>query len=73
MHQLARLSGAYVVGTARQASQVALVREAGADEVIVGDDISPARAYGPYHLIVESLAGKHWRWLCGWWRPGEPA
>ena len=56
--QLAKLSGAYVVGTVRQARHEALVREAGADEVIVGDDIEPARAYGPYHLIVESLAGK---------------
>jgi NADPH:quinone reductase-like Zn-dependent oxidoreductase len=57
-HQLARLSGAYVVGTARQARHEALVREAGADEVIVGDDLSPARAYGSYHLIIESLGGK---------------
>ena len=36
----------------------ALVREAGADEVIVGDDLAPARAYGPYDLIIESLGGK---------------
>jgi NADPH:quinone reductase-like Zn-dependent oxidoreductase len=57
-HQLAKLSGAYVVGTARQARNEAVVREAGADEVIVGDDLSPARAYGPYHLIIESLGGK---------------
>ncbi len=57
-HQLARQSGAYVVGTARQARNEALVREAGADEVIVGDDLEPARAYGPYHLIIESLGGK---------------
>jgi NADPH2:quinone reductase len=57
-HQLARLSGAYVVGTARQARHEALVREAGANEVIVGDDLEPARAYGPYHLIIESLGGK---------------
>jgi NADPH:quinone reductase-like Zn-dependent oxidoreductase len=57
-HQLARLSGAYVVGTARHARNEALVREAGADEVIVGDDLEPARAYGPYHLIIESLGGK---------------
>jgi NADPH2:quinone reductase len=26
--------------------------------VIVGDDLEPARAYGPYHLIIESLGGK---------------
>jgi len=57
-HQLARLCGAYVVGTARHERLEALVREAGADEVIVGDDIEPARAYGPYHLIIESVGGK---------------
>jgi NADPH:quinone reductase len=57
-HQLARLSGAYIVGTARQTRNEALVREAGADQVIVGDDLSPARAYGPYDLIIESLGGK---------------
>ena len=57
-HQLARIGGASVVGTARQARNEAVVREAGADEVIVGDDLSPARAYGPYHLIIESLGGK---------------
>ncbi|MGB7636969.1 MAG: zinc-binding dehydrogenase [Nitrososphaeraceae archaeon] len=57
-HQLARQSGAYVVGTARDARNEALVREAGADEVIVGDDISPARVYGPYHLIIDSVGGK---------------
>ena len=26
--------------------------------MIVGDDLEPARAYGPYHLIIESLGGK---------------
>src|SRR5947209_13459201 len=57
-HQIARLSGAYVVGTARHWRNEALVRGAGADEVIVGDDISPARAYVPYHLIIDSVGGK---------------
>ena len=57
-HQLARRSSAYIVGTARQTRNEAVVREAGADEVIVGDDLEPARAYGPYHLIIESLGGK---------------
>jgi NADPH2:quinone reductase len=57
-HQLARLSGAYVVGTARHERNAALVREAGADEVIIGDDLSPARAYGPYHLIIDLVGGK---------------
>ena len=57
-HQFAKLSGAYVVGTARQAGHEALVREAGADEVVIGEDISSARAFGPYDLIIESLGGK---------------
>ena len=35
-----------------------VVREAGADEVIVGDDLEPGRAFGPYDLIIESLGGK---------------
>ena len=56
-HQLARLSGAFVVGTARTAHREEVVREAGADEVIVGDDLEAARAFGPYHLIIESLGG----------------
>jgi NADPH2:quinone reductase len=57
-HQLARLSGAWIVGTARQARNEAVVRDAGADEVVIGDDLEPARAYGPYDLIIESLGGK---------------
>ena len=57
-HQLARLSGAYTVGMVRQADKEAIVRAAGADEVIVGDDISLASAHGPYQLIIETLGGK---------------
>src|SRR3989440_12917123 len=60
-HQLARLSSAYIVGTARQTRNEALVSEAGADEVIVGDDLEPARAYGPYDLIIESLGAHEMR------------
>jgi NADPH:quinone reductase-like Zn-dependent oxidoreductase len=56
--QLAKLSRAYVVGTVRNTRHEALVREAGADEVIVGDDLSSARAYGPYHLVIDLVGGK---------------
>jgi NADPH2:quinone reductase len=56
-HQLARLGGAFVVGTTRQARNEATVREAGADQVIIGDNLEPARAHGPYDLIIESLGG----------------
>jgi NADPH:quinone reductase len=56
--QLARKSGAHVVGFTRQARNAALAREVGADEVIVGDDLSAASTSGPYHLIVELVGGK---------------
>jgi len=47
--QLARLSRAYVVGTVRHTRH---------ETVIVGDDLAPARAYGPYHLIIDLVGGK---------------
>jgi NADPH:quinone reductase-like Zn-dependent oxidoreductase len=56
--QLARLSGARVVGVVRQAASEAAVREAGAHEVVVGQDLSGAEAFGPYHLIAESVGGQ---------------
>lgn len=56
--QLARRSSAYVVGTVRHADHEKMVCEMGATEVIVGDDLSSARAYGPYHLIVDLVGGK---------------
>src|SRR5579883_2986389 len=56
--QLARLGGASVVATVRDARHEALVREAGADEVIVEDDLAPAQTYGPYHLILDLVGGK---------------
>jgi len=55
--QLARLSGAKIIAHIRRADYEALVREAGAQSVVVGDDLSPASQYGPYHLIVESVGG----------------
>jgi len=55
--ELARLASARVVGAFRQASSEALVREAGAQEVVIGDDLSPAKTFGPYHLILESVGG----------------
>jgi NADPH:quinone reductase-like Zn-dependent oxidoreductase len=53
--QLARLAGAHVTGTARRADQVATVRELGAHDVLVGDEIP---ATPKYDLIVESVGGK---------------
>lgn len=56
--QLAQLSGAQVVAHIRQAGYETLVREAGAQSVVIGEDLSPASDYGPYDLIVESVGGK---------------
>lgn len=55
--RLARISGARVVGVLRQPDRVALVREAGAHEVLVGEGASGAGEHGPYDLILESLGG----------------
>lgn len=56
--QLARLGGASrVVGVVRSAEHEAPVREAGADEVIVGGDTSQAAPFGPYDTVVESVGG----------------
>jgi NADPH:quinone reductase-like Zn-dependent oxidoreductase len=56
--RLARLSGAHVVGLIRQARYEALVREAGAHEVVVGEDATGAAEHGPYRLIAESVGGR---------------
>jgi NADPH:quinone reductase len=56
--QLARLSSARVVAHVRRAEQVAEVRQAGADEAIMGDDLSVAPNAGPYNLIIDSVGGK---------------
>jgi NADPH:quinone reductase-like Zn-dependent oxidoreductase len=55
--QLARLSGAKVVGAFRNPEHEAFVRNAGAQEVVIGEDLSPAKAYGPYSLILDSVGG----------------
>lgn len=55
--QLARLSGAKVIANLRQSKYETLVKTAGAHQVVIGEDISPAKEYGPYHLIVDSVGG----------------
>src|SRR3712207_4573955 len=48
--RLARMAGAHVVGVIRRADREALVREAGAHEVVIGDDASAAREHGPHEI-----------------------
>jgi NADPH:quinone reductase len=53
--QLARLAGAHVTASARRADQAPALRQLGAHEVVVGDDIPSAPKYD---LIIESVGGR---------------
>jgi NADPH:quinone reductase-like Zn-dependent oxidoreductase len=53
--QLARLGGAHVTGSVRRSDQAAAVRQLGAHEVVVGDEIP---ASPKYDVIIESVGGK---------------
>ena len=53
--QLARLAGAHVIVSARRADQVPALRQLGAHEVVVGDDIAPSPKYD---LVIESVGGR---------------
>jgi NADPH2:quinone reductase len=53
--QLARLAGAHVTATARRGDQAAALRELGAHEVTVGDEIP---ASPKYDLILDSVGGR---------------
>ena len=55
--QLAKLAGALVVALVRSKDREPIVRQFGADHVVIGDDLSPAAALGPYDLIVDSVGG----------------
>jgi len=55
--QIARHAGAFVVAAIRRPEREKPAREWGAHEVVVGEDLSPAARYGPYHMILESVGG----------------
>jgi NADPH:quinone reductase-like Zn-dependent oxidoreductase len=56
--QLAILAGAHVTAHVRRADQEALVREWGAANVAVGDDLVTAgKPFGPFDLVLESVGG----------------
>lgn len=56
--RLASLAGARVVGQVRHAESAQLVREAGADDVVVDENIAATEPFGPYDLIIEQLGGQ---------------
>jgi NADPH:quinone reductase-like Zn-dependent oxidoreductase len=53
--QLARLGGAHVIASVRRAEQGAMIRQAGAHEIVVGDEIP---ASPKYDLVIESVGGR---------------
>jgi NADPH2:quinone reductase len=55
--QLAKHAGAEVVAVVRRAERGKHARDAGAHEVVVSEDSSPAAKFGPYHLVLESVGG----------------
>jgi NADPH:quinone reductase-like Zn-dependent oxidoreductase len=57
--QLAKLTGAKVIATVRSPEREDFARKAGADEVVIGGDPTVAAAFGPYHLIIDSVGGPH--------------
>lgn len=56
--QLAQLSGAQVVGVVRQADHEADASAIGVSQILVSEDLSEARSFGPYDLILESVGGR---------------
>ncbi len=55
--ELARDSGATVVGVTRHGEYQGVVQDAGAAHVVVGDDASGAAGFGPYHLVSDGVGG----------------
>ncbi len=53
--QLARLGGAHVTASARRADQAPALRQLGAHEVVVGDEIPPSPKYD---LVLDSVGGR---------------
>ena len=55
--ELAAYSGAKVVGLTHHSAYKSLVQNAGAWQVVVGDDASGAAPFGPYHFIADAVGG----------------
>ena len=55
--QLAKLQGAVVTALVRREKNADLVRDVGADHVVVGECAEGAAAHGKYHCVLESVGG----------------
>jgi len=56
--QLAYLAGAQVIAQVRRPDQVVLVKQIGADDVVIGEDTAAFAQHAPYDLVLESVGGK---------------
>ncbi|WP_416668790.1 zinc-binding dehydrogenase [Egbenema bharatensis] len=56
--QLARLSGARVIAHIRQPDHEAWVKEAGANAVVIAEELPLETEFAPYDLVIESVGGK---------------
>ena len=55
--QLGKLAGASMTAHVRRPDQEAAAREAGAENVVVGETPAEAKAYGPFALMIDSVGG----------------
>ena len=56
--ELAARSGAQVVGLIHNAAHKDLVKEAGAWQVVAGEDASGAKTFAPYYFIADAVGGQ---------------
>lgn len=55
--QLAHAGGAQAVASLRRPDHADLLRQAGADHVVVSEDAAGCAEFGPYDLVIESVGG----------------
>lgn len=58
LSQLAVRAGARVIAGVRRPERAAAVQEFGVSEVVVGEDLARADAFGPYDVIFDQLGGE---------------
>jgi NADPH:quinone reductase len=68
--QIARAAGARVTGIVRSEARRVEAANAGAHQVVLGDDLEQARPFGPYLGILESIGGPSFGRLLSLLKPG---
>jgi NADPH:quinone reductase len=56
--QLAHLAGAKVIAQVRRPERVAMVKQIGADDVVIGETTPAFTQHAPYDLVLESVGGQ---------------